>query len=719
LLFARSRREALSGGAPRLRLSRDIRRGFVVRSPRARRSRDRTSPSSTSTDPESTSVTERLRRPPAIPLVTHDPYFSVWCPADRLTDAWSTHWTGARMALAIAAQIDGRAWRLVGGDADGTTAATQLDLALTATRTIARLQAGPVEVELEFLSPLLVDDLELLSRPVTYVELRARSLDGRARRISVSVEASGEWCVNRPEERVTWRRESRGGVIAMKLRHVEQPILGEVGRRSAHRLGHVPPCRPRGRRPGLRAQRRDRDRSVPAADGRGASPAEGVAARDVGVGLTTEISCGPEIGGSATFMIGYDDEWSIELFGRWLRPWWRRDGRMHDGMDLLARAWRERHDVAARATAFDAELTTRARAIAGDAYADLCALSWRHALAAHKLCAGPDGRPLLFSKENFSNGCIATVDVTYPSAPLFLAFNPALVRAMIDPYFDYCAGPDWPFTFAAHDLGTYPKANGQTYHDFHKDRTQPIIRTQMPVEECGNMLILVGALAVTEKDGGAYARQHWKLLRQWADYLVETGADPMAQLCTDDFSGVLASNVNLSGKATVALGCAAMLARLIGEDGAAIAYRAAAEGFAAHLLAAARDGDATRLAYDQPGTWSLKYNLVWDRLLGLGLFPEAEMRRELAFYRTRLGPYGVPLDSRATLTKPEWALWAASLARDPAFFADQVGRILRYANATPDRVPLSDLYQTDTARKLHFQARSVLGGLFIAFLAPA
>jgi hypothetical protein len=414
-------------------------------------------------------------------------------------------------------------------------------------------------------------------------------------------------------------------------------------------------------------------------------------------------------------MIGYDDEYAIEFFGKKLRAWWRRDGKL-DGMGVLALAWRERASVATRAAAFDAQLAARATALSGAPYADLCALAWRHTIAAHKLCAGPDGTPLLFSKENFSNGCIATIDVTYPSAPLFLAFNPALVRAMIDPYFAYCDGPDWPFPVAAHDLGTSPKANGQTYRNYDKDKTQPIIETQMPVEECGNMLILVGALAVAEKDGGAYARKHWKMLCRWADYLIETGADPMAQLCTDDFSGVLASNVNLSGKATVGLGCAAMLAKLIGDGASQKKYRAAAESFAAHLLRASREGDATRLAYDQPGSWSIKYNLVWDRLLGLGLFSEAEMRREHAYYRTQLRPYGVPLDNRSTLTKPEWALWAASLADDPAFFADMVERILRYANDTQNRVPLSDLYLTDSGRKIGFQARSVLGGLFIAFL---
>ncbi len=283
------------------------------------------------------------------------------------------------------------------------------------------------------------------------------------------------------------------------------------------------------------------------------------------------------------------------------------------------------------------------------------------------------------------------------------------------PYFTYCESPAWPFPFAAHDLGTYPKANGQTYRNFDKDPDQPIIETQMPVEECGNMLILVGALAETTGDL-ADARAHWPLLSRWAAYLEENGESPGAQLCTDDFSGVLGDNVNLAAKATVGLACYARLAAALGEAGTATHFRAVAERFAASLLARARDGDATRLAFDRPGSWSVKYNMVWDRLLGLDLWPEAEHRRELAVYRAKVELYGCPLDDRSTLTKPEWMLWAASLADDPALFADFTGRIVRYANETPNRVPLSDLYFTDTGRKIGFQARSVLGGLFIGLM---
>ena len=659
-------------------------------------------------------MTERLRRPPAVPLVTFDPHTSIWSCADHLTDDWPRHWTGTTMSLYGVVRVDGVAHRFMGGPEYLPLAAQQMSCEVGATTTAYVFRAGAIDLHVGFVTPLLAGDLDLLARPVTYVTLRATALDHRPHEVVAYLDMTGEIAVNLPHQRVTWDRHRFGDVEAVSFRCEEQNVLTVAG---DHRridwgtaflagrigvartcIGDINVCRDSFARTGV------------ASDAR-LKPAPRKV--DYNSEAVCSVTVPLPIGVSETILIAYDDEWSIEYFGGALRPWWRRDGA--DAEWLLSTAMAERDQVLARASEFDAALKARAREAHGDGYADLLALAWRHAVAAHKLVAGPDGAPLFLSKENFSNGCIGTVDVIYPSAPMFLIYNPALLRAMLDPYFVYCASPAWPFPFAAHDLGTYPKANGQTYHDFDRDPAQPIIETQMPVEECGNMLILVGALAIVEGDIG-YARRHWTLLTKWADYLVATGRDPGPQLCTDDFSGVLGHNVNLSAKAIMGLGCHAMLAGRLGDAEAATRYRAIAEGFARDLLSGARDGEGTRLAYNQPGTWSLKYNLVWDRLLGLGLFPEAEMRRELAFYQGKSEAYGVPLDSRGTLTKPEWMLWAASLADDRALFADWVDRILRYANETPNRVPLSDLYFTDTGRKIGFQARSVLGGLFIGLM---
>jgi hypothetical protein len=145
-------------------------------------------------------------------------------------------------------------------------------------------------------------------------------------------------------------------------------------------------------------------------------------------------------------------------------------------------------------------------------------------------------------------------------------------------------------------------------------------------------------------------------------------------------------------------------------------YSALAREYVARWEKMGLEGNHFRLAFDQPGSWSQKYNLVWDKLLDLNLFPKSIAERELSFYRSHTNPYGIPLDNRADYTKIDWLAWTGSLAGSRSEFARIFAPAYRFAQESPSRVPLTDWYDTKTAKQSGFQARSVVGGIFIQML---
>jgi len=657
---------------------------------------------------------EASLRPPAVPLVTHDPYFSIWSFSDGLADDWPRHWTGTVHALASMVRVDGRPFRLMGGQPADVPKARQVSLSVRPTQTVYRFEAGGVEVALVFTSPLLPDDLDLVGRPVTYIGWTVRPIDGKPHQAAVYFDTTAELAVNEPEQEVTWSRPECPGLDVMRIGTTEQPVLAKDGDNLRIDWGYAYLAVPAadGVRTVIAAA--DRARSEFASTGR--LPAEDDAgkprpARDAWPACASAIDLG-EIGGetvSRWLMLAYDDLYSIQYLGENLRPWWRRAGL--DAAGLLKIAAAEHDAILERCGQFDAELMADLERAGGRKYAELCALAYRQALAAHKLVAAADGAPLFFSKECNSNGCIATVDVAYPASPIFMLLSNDLLKAMVEPVFRYAALDRWKFDFAPHDLGRYPKANGQRYGGGETSEER-----QMPVEECGNMLILAAAISHVDGDT-AYAERHWPLLARWAAYLEAEGLDPENQLCTDDFAGHLAHNANLSLKAIVALAGYASMCRMGGREDEARRYRRTAETFALQWPKLADDGDHYRLAFDKPGTWSQKYNLVWDRLLGLDLFPPEIARKEITYYKTRLNRFGLPLDNRELYTKTDWEVWAATLADDRRDFDVLMEPVYAFVSQTPQRVPLTDWYWTHTAERRGFKARSVIGGVFIKMLA--
>lgn len=575
--------------------------------------------------------------------------------------------------------------------------ATQKDVNVQATNTYYTFECGNVELKLTFLAPFLMDNLDLMSRPVNYISYDVRSLDGKEHDVQIYFEAAPNWVSflrNQPTEVTAY---SQDGLSFTKMGRTEQNPLGREREATYYtNWGYV------------YFAANEATSSYAAGDPvamRAAFVENGTLGNNEGAKngyMAITENLGKGLNTSGKIMVGYDDILSLNYFGTNLRPYWNRNGDRTIEQEFVA-AHNEYAELKAKSAKFDYELMQDAMRVGGKEYAELCASVYRQVIVAHKLMEAPDGTIIFPSKEISSGGFVSTVDVTYPSAPMFLYYNPELLKGLIEPIFYMAENGIWNKPYPAHDAGKYPWAFGQEYGE------------DMPIEEAGNMLILTALL--TKVDGNAdYATKHWESLSKWSNYLMEKGLDPANQLCTDDFAGHLARNANLSVKAILGIAAYGYMAGEKGDKATCEKMMAKAKEMTQEWMTLADAGDHYSLSFGNKESWSQKYNMVWDKLMGWEIFPEEVKQKELAYYLTKQNQYGLPLDSRRNYTKSDWIMWTATLANDHETFMKFVQPIYDFANETTDRIGLTDWYNTDSDKRVGFEARPVLGGFYIKML---
>lgn len=613
-------------------------------------------------------------RPPAIPLIVQTPYLNVWLTGDTLADDSPKLWNGHVKGMAGLLRIDGKAYRFLGLPGSPLPAMKQEAVRVLPTRTEVEFSQDDVRLKLELLSPMDPRDPRLSSLPLNFI--RAEVSASVPRDVRLYLDITGEWAVGSSEQRICWdgkfRIRSSQPRLFKETREyadwgevhwtaIDSPTAAHNGIDKAVRQAFVDGAAPE---PDTRYPRAAKD-DWP------------VFAYVWDLGTVEKPVCRRAI-------LAHVRREAINFFGSPCLSYWTK--LYPDAAAMIADAAASCDVIRMRMATLDEEVLSRARAAGGNGLAALAALTFRQSLASSEPALY--GNDLFFFQKEISSGSfIQTVDVLYPSAPLFLAFNPALLKMHLAPLFEAVRKGWWHEKFGPHDLGTYPNATGQTYSP------------DMMVEESANLILLTATLAQQEP---AFWKEAQPLLRGWAQYLVDAGFSPEHQLCTDDFAGPQAHNTNLAVKAVLAL---AALPEFRGE----------AEARMKRWLDEADAGDHTAMTFGGKDTWSLKYNFFFDRLLNLGQVPEEAVTRELAWYRSKAGRYGIPLDGRKSYTKADWQLWIAAIApraEREAIIAD----LLRFYNETPDRLPATDWYETDSGKRSGFQARPVMGSVFAPVL---
>ena len=576
-----------------------------------------------------------------------------------------------------------------------------------------------------FFTPAFPKDLDLLSRPVTYLTFTVTG-EG-AHDVTLLIDVDPLIAVNTRDEEVTWGRSRIPGLTVLNAGSREQRVLNRPGDDLRIDWGYFHLAVPDPAVPGSEAQVAVSSDAMRSFSATGSLPASDDMdmprmPRDHAAHLAAAFPLGKVSATPVTrhVLLAYTEGYAIEYLGRKLRPYWQRNNTTVQQM--LADAESQYPALLSRGETFDRELTADLTKAGGTAYAQLAILAYRQTLAAHGFAADVDGTPMLFPKENFSNGCISTVDVLYPSAPFFLFFNPALIEAQLKPVLEYAALPRWKWPFAPHDLGTYPLANGQVYGGGETHRREPDARRgeRQPAHPgrrhepgAGQLGFCARLLAAVHQVGRVSARQgprsrqsafHRRLCRtSRAQRRISPSRPSKASPPMRRWRTAL-------GKPEVAEG---VLASCRG-DGGQVADHGRRRRPLQTSLRQARHMEPEI----QPRVGPDPRSSAFSR-------PRCARPKSLSISSTSI-VYGLPLDNRRDYTKLDWEIWTATLADAPQpgnmpptidAFAALVAPIGRWINEGPTRVPLTDWYDTKTGKQMGFQARSVVGGVYIKALA--
>lgn len=659
------------------------------------------------------------RKLPAYPLFIKDPNFSLWSVTEKLNASNIQTWFGEEKNIYGFVKIQGVTYCFMGNSSDfyreGVIPATQEGIHISLFATEYVFKCGDNKLSVHFVSPLPLNDLDLLSLPVAYV------------RYELDCDGEISFFVNKNIAFNKHTLENNALTMSFNTKKFQVSCVGL--KRQLPLSNNDDMC---GADWGYYYLSGEHSYKLKAEDVKNYLK-NGV--------LVVEKESEAEYIASINnlkngiVMLGYDDTVSINYFGRCLKGYYLEKHDIFEGLDFVFAGWQA---IERQLADIETEINKKS-AIFGNEYKQILNAAYRQCVGAHKLVRDENGDILFLSKECGSNGCIATVDISYPSMPLFLLYNTELIKGMLRPIFKFAKMPVWRYNFAPHDAGAYPFCCGQVYgikndgNDFCGNIVKnggfqtyyPLFslpenidiyneNRQMPIEENANILIMLYACFAKDGDISFFEKQ-LPLCKAWADYLVKFGLKPASQLCTDDFGGHLEKNINLAIKATIAIMCFSKLLNKLTGEGAQ--YEEIAVRFANEINEFSDTNGHLPLTWDSGNnTYSLKYNLVFDKIFGFKLFDEKLFKREIKYYISCCNRYGIPLDSRKEYTKSDWIMWTAYFAEEDEQKKHFIHPICEFLKTSPDRIPFSDWFDTQEGSTYHFRARSVQGGCFILLL---
>ncbi|KAI0377416.1 DUF1793-domain-containing protein [Hypomontagnella monticulosa] len=618
--------------------------------------------------------------PPVLPLIVRNPYLSIWYAHSRDDpwENWPMFWTGSTVGFAIMAAVPETktVYPLLGRSQDFLRHSSSYNVSFpkyggatfdaSTTNLTYAIQGTDVKITLSFLSPITPTSTFRQSLPAGYLTCIVEGSTD----VSLYMDINGEWASGNRDNKIEWRLSKsaksdsvRTPIKTWSITRRHEQLLTEFWDHAEwgtihisapadveHQSGESNDIRRHFAEHG--SLRNKIDDSY-----RGIFEDEPIFAFSKSFKLSGKSNSSSEVAQDSvlfTFALTQDPvvQFASARGLTWMRPLWASC--FPTAQEMLQYHYDDFDTAAFLASNYSEQLAKDAYASGSQDYQDIAALSARQVLGATQFSGTPDS-PIIFLKEISSNGNFQTVDVIFPSFPFFLYTNPRWLAYLLEPLLEHQLSGQYPNNYSMHDLGThFPNATG------HGDGNDEY----MPVEECGDMLIMglalvnafrddtqpafvrtvpQGALTLSmestkktalidqygmdrtwedmgttgEKAAANWVRRSYKLWDQWTGYLVRESLVPANQLCTDDFAGWLANQTNLALKGIIGIKAMSEIADVVGDKDQSKRYSNIADKYIEKWqgFGLSRDKTHAKLAYTWYGSWTTLYNIFADALL--------------------------------------------------------------------------------------------------------
>ncbi|OCH91418.1 hypothetical protein OBBRIDRAFT_886945 [Obba rivulosa] len=605
--------------------------------------------------------------PAAVPLAVRSPYFNCWLPTGQGTNPtarWPQFWNFPSGSNGVdnlgwegLARVDGTTYQWLGDWSSesnhGFNPAQLTNIQITPTRTIFQVEAGPMSLNITYLTPIEPSDWVRQCIPFSYVALEAASTDGKPHDFQVYADISAEWLSGDRTSDAAWNTTMTGNVIyhEISLNHPTpfKEISGQAndgimfhamtnamtnGASSTYHTNSDATCRGQFLNYGALTN------GLNTVFGSILSSATPVFALAVDLGpISSTFS--PIPNGEAQLRSPY-------FITEFATP-----------TDVISEFLSDYDTANQRAQALDQKILRDASNISTE-YADLVSLAARQAFGGIDITIsnGTDGHwntsdIMIFMKDIGNTRRVNPVEVLYQAFPTFLYLNASFGKPLLAPLFEYQDSPQFTLQYAAADLGnSYPIASGD-----NASHSQGI-------EQTGNMLIMTLAHARISGDGSLIS-QHYGLLKSWANYLINNILFPTSAQQSADLENIV-NSTNLSVKGIIGIRAMAEMSEAFGQAGDATFYGSQAMALITEWESLALDSDRQHLLLDYADdtSWGLMYNLYADRLLGFNLVNSSIYAAQTTFYEALpVSRFGLEINSARTSSgESAWLLFTAATA---------------------------------------------------------